>query len=95
LALPFFAPDAAHHHNGSFFKIATATSWHRPLDLPAAWCSLKIILSSIGLFLVIESFGSMLARSKHPDLAMAVFSMQFLSVLVFLMGNYYLVKALF
>ena len=95
LGLVFFAPDAAHRHNGAFFKIARATSWHRPFELSAAWCSVKIILASVGLFLVIESLGSALARSKHQDLTLTVFSLQLLSVLVFLIGNYYLVKALF
>jgi len=94
LGLAFFAPDAAHRHNGSFFKIAAASSWRRPFNLSAAWCSLKIILSSIGLFMVIESLGSILARLKLLDLAKAVFSLQLLSVLFFLMGGYYLMKAL-
>ena len=94
LGLVFFAPDAAHRHNGSFFKIATASSWHGSFNLSAAWCSLKIILSSIGLFMVTESLGTMLARLKLHDLAKAVFSLELLSVLFFLIGGYYLMKAL-
>ena len=94
LVLVFFAPDAAHRHNGSFFRIAIASSWHRMFDLPAAWCSLKIILLSIGLFMVIESLGTILVRLKHQDLALAVFSMQTLALAAFLIGDYYLIKAL-
>ena len=92
--LVFFAPDATHRHNGAFFRIAISSSWHRLFDVPAAWCSLKIILLSIGLFMVIESLGTILVRFKHKDLALAVFSMQILSLIVFLIGDYYLIKAL-
>lgn len=95
LGLVFFTPDAAQHHSGSLFRMAASSSWHRLLELSAAWCSLKIILASIGLFLVIESLGSVLVWWKLQDLAKAVFSLELLSVLIFLVGNYYLVKALF
>jgi hypothetical protein len=89
----FFAPDAG-HHAGSFFTIARSSSWHSFFDMAAAWCSLKIILISIGLMLVIESLGTILVRLKHRQMAVAVFSTQIISLLVFLTGGFYLLKAL-
>ncbi len=90
----FVAPDAGNQHVGSFFKIAMSSSWHRLFDLAAAWCSLKIILFGIGLFLVIESLGTILARLKRIHLASFVFTMQIVSCLGLLIGGYYLIKAL-
>jgi len=93
-AFVFFAPDATHHHDGSFYRVAVATSWRQPCDFAAAWCSLKIILLGAGLFLVLDALGTILARMKHKGMALAFFSAQLLSLWVFLTGNYYLVKAL-
>jgi hypothetical protein len=92
--IAFFTPDAGQPHVGSFFKIAMSSSWHRLFDLAAVWCSLKIILFSIGLFLVIESLGTILARLKSTRLASLVFTMQSVSCLGLLIGGYYFVKAL-
>jgi len=94
IGLAFLAPDVTHNHQGSFFKVAAASLWREPFDFPAAWCSLKIILLSIGLFMLIEAIGSVLALLRLKKLALAVFSTQLLSVAVFLIGNYYLIKAL-
>ena len=93
LGIAFFAPDVA-HHNGYFFKIAMASPWQNVFDLAAAWCSLKIILLGVGLFLIIESLGSMLVRLKHEYLAWAVFSLHFASCTWILFGGFCLVKAL-
>ena len=51
--IAYFAPDASGHQTGDFLKLVTLSSWGKPLDLAAAWCSCKIILFSLGLFLVI------------------------------------------
>jgi hypothetical protein len=93
LGIALFAPDAG-RHPGSFFSIATQTTWRNLLDWPAAWCSLKIILSSIGLFLVIESAGTVLSVRKRKSLALSVFFMQVVPCLGFLCGGFYLVKSL-
>jgi hypothetical protein len=47
-------------------ETATASSWHRLFDLNAAWCRLKIILASIGHFLVIDLLGTILAIELSP-----------------------------
>jgi hypothetical protein len=91
--IAFFTPDPG-QHPGAFFSIATQTTWKHVLEWPAAWCSLKIILSSIGLFLVIESAGTILSLRKRKSLALSVFFLQTLPCLGFLFGSFYLMKSL-
>jgi hypothetical protein len=95
LGIAFFAPDAGYQHNGSFFTIARSSVWGRLFELPAAWCSLKIILSGIGLMLLIESFGTILVRLKHKRLGLMVFTLEIVPCVVLLIGSYYLAKAMF
>ena len=95
LGIAFLTPNAGYQHNGSFFKIAMSSVWSRLFELPAAWCSLKIILSGVGLMLLIESFGTILARLNHTRLAVMVFTLEVVPCVVLLIGSYYLVKAMF
>lgn len=92
--LAFFAPDAGSDHHGLFFNAARQTSWREPLDFAAAWCSLKIILCSAGLFLLIESVGTVLSVWKYKSLALAVYFLQAVPCLGALFGGFYLIKAL-
>lgn len=94
LGIVFFAPDAGRFQNASFWRIAMNTTWKNPLDFAAAWCSLKIILLSLGLFLLIESVGTVLSVFQYKFLALLVYFFQALPCLGFLLGGYYLVKAL-
>ena len=91
--IAFFAPDTGHHF-GAFFKVAAACTWQQLFEGAAAWCSLKIILLAVGLFLVIESLAMLLAHSGRKVLAMVVFSAETVALLLFLAGCYYLLKAL-
>ncbi len=91
--IAFFAPDAAPHRS-VFFQPALQTSWRTVLDFPAIWASIKIILFCIGLFLVIESAGTVLSVLKFRSLALAVFFMQLVPCLGLLLGSYFLVKSL-
>jgi hypothetical protein len=92
LGIGFFAPDRGRHHL-SFVQAALNSVWHRPLELAAAWGSVRIILISIGLFLLFESLGTMLARCHKAELAAAVYSLEIIAVLGYLFGTYYLNKA--
>ncbi len=92
--LAYLALDASGRQSGNFFKIAMLASWGKPLDLVAAWCSCKIILLSLGLFLVIECLGTLLVLSNRNYLAWIVYALHVLPSLGFLMGGYYLIKAL-
>ena len=91
--IAFFAPDAGHHF-GAFVKVATSSVWQQPLEGAAAWCSLKMILLAGGLFLLIESLAKILAHLGLKVVAMVVFSTEIISILIFLTGGYYLLKAL-
>ncbi len=95
IGISFFAPNTGHHQAGSFFNIATSSVWGRVFELAAAWCSLKIMLFSIGLFLLFESFGTILVRLKHRHLAVLFFTLQIVPCIGLLIGGYYLVKSLF
>jgi hypothetical protein len=92
--LAFFAPPAAGESAAGLFKAATLSTWEKPLDLPAAWCSFKIILLSLGLFLVIECLGTYLALANRRWLARIIYSLHLLPSLGFLAGGYYFIKAL-
>jgi hypothetical protein len=91
--IALFAPDAAPYRVG-FFLPALQTTWRDMLDLPAVWASIKIILFCIGLFLVIESAGTVLSVLKFKSLALLVFFLQVLPCLGLLCGSYFLVKSL-
>ena len=80
---------------GSYFRNCQFLVWGCPLEWAAAWCSLKIILLSVGLFLVVDVLGTVLLWLRRKELAMVVFLTQIVSVFVFGVGGYYLLKALF
>ena len=90
----WFAPDAT-GQPGAFFKAAVWARWLPLFKLGIAWCSLKIILLSVGLFLIIESVASLLARSGRRQSARLVYGLHILSCAGVLLGGYCLVKALF
>lgn len=93
--LAIFAPDGAGCQvAGSFFKMAASSTWGKLFDLTAAWCSFKIILLSLGLFLVIDSLGTILSVSKRKPLAWIVYSLHLVPCLGMLLGGYYLIRAL-
>jgi|SRR5215469_6688325 len=88
-----FAPDAA-PQMGAFYQPALETKWRDLLDFAAVWSSIKIIIFSIALFLMIESAGSVLAVLKLRSLALSVFFLQVVPFMGLLLGSYYLVKSL-
>ena len=95
ISLAWFTPDdAGHQATGSFFKIATSSTWGKLFDRTAAWCSFKIILFSLGLFLVIDVLGTILLVSKHKNLAWMAYALHLAPCLGVLLGGYYLIKAL-
>jgi hypothetical protein len=95
ISFAFFTPDAGGHPAaGSFFKIAASASWGKLFDRTAAWCSFKIILFSLGLFLVIDVLGTILLVFKHKKLAWMVYALHLAPCLGVLLGGYCLLKAL-
>jgi hypothetical protein len=93
LAFGLLAPGVG-RQEGSFFSAAMQCTWRDLWELPAAWSSLRIILLSAGLFLLIESMGTILAVKKFKSLVLPVFLMQAVPCLGLLFGGYYLVKSL-
>jgi len=90
----FATPNAAPGPNWAFFQVARASSWQRFLDWPAVWCSLKLLLACAAAFLAVDALGTMLLRSRRKSLAEVFFFSAILPLVGFLVGNYYLVKAL-
>ena len=93
MCIVFFSPNAK-PGDGAFFQAAFQTSWGHFLNLPAVWSSIKIILFSVGLFLIIESTGTTLAVLKYPSLAVPVYFLQIIPCLGLLCGIYCLIKSL-
>jgi hypothetical protein len=93
LGLVFFSPNAD-PRQGAFFQAALQTTWRNVLDFPGVWSSIKIILFSVGLGLLLESVGTMLALLKFKSLALSVFFLQVVPVLGLLCGGFYFVKSL-
>jgi hypothetical protein len=87
-------PDPEHHHGLGFIQGARETIYTHPLDWEAAWCSLKIILFSLGLGLLIESVGAFFMRMEYTLLGFFVHLMHILPALGLLAGGYYLIKSL-
>ncbi|MDR3456849.1 MAG: hypothetical protein P4N60_05345 [Verrucomicrobiae bacterium] len=94
LAVVFLVPNGNGVPASAFFETASHTTWRNLLDWPAAWCSLKVILLSTSLFLLIDSFGTLLLVLNRRRLAGKVFVLIALPFLGFFVGGYYLVKAL-
>ena len=94
IGMVFFTPDVSRGMRGGFFRLATQSTWNKFLELPAAWCSCKIILLSLGLFLVIECLGTILAVFGLRRLAWVAYLLHVLPSVLFLMGSYYVIKAL-
>jgi len=92
LGFALFAPDAGKHPGLSFIQVARHTSWHHPLDWEAAWCSLKIILLSLGVSLVIESLGTWLMKIGHVLMGVCTYLLHIVPVIGLLAGSYYLIK---
>ena len=94
LGITLFTPDAAQAQGTNFFALARQTTWHPPLNWHAAWCSVKIILFSIGCFFIVDSTGTLLLKLEYRLLACTVFLLHLLAGFGVLLGGYYLLKSL-
>lgn len=66
-----------------------------PFDWPAIWCSLKILLLSIGLFLFVDAQATWALVTKHKNLAAGIYLLLAVPSLGFLFGLYCLAKSVF
>ena len=94
MGVTWFTPDAAQANGANFFTLARQTNWHHPLDWHAAWCSVKIILFSVGVFFIVDSLGTLLMKFEYRLLAAMVFLLHGLAAFGLVAGGYYLLKAL-
>jgi len=90
----FLLPNGVSKPSWDFIQIATAGSWNRFFDWASAWCSVKILLLCVGLFLMFEGSGLMLTRYGRKGLARLFFYSSLLPCFGFIFGGYYLFKAL-
>ena len=89
----FFAPDAG-GHAGAFFSIAMSSPWLNFFDLAPAWCSVKIVLFSVGLFLIFDSLAIVSGRAKMKGLAFALFCLEGAAFILSLGGFFFFAKSL-
>jgi hypothetical protein len=94
LAIVFLSPHAGCWEGMSFFKVAQLSPWDRWWDWAAAWCSLKIILLSLGIFSLIIAIGMLLKAFRRESLAKGILLLCAAPILGFWLGVYYLFKAL-
>ena len=94
VGVALFAPDSGQPQGEFFVTTARQSSWGHLFNWPAAWCSVKLILASVGLFLLLDSLGTVFLLVRRRRLAVVTFVSIFLPCIGFLMGSYYLVKAL-
>ena len=86
-------PDAGGAEHKSFFAVAQDSPWSRMFDWAAAWCSAKIILLSLSVFLVLDALLSVMIRGEHQAACVALFILAIFPVLLGFFGIYELVKA--
>ena len=93
LVLVFLAPDAGYVTGRSFFNVAEASPWDRWWDWAAAWCSVKIILLSVGAGSVLAAVAVLLRLLHRESLAMAVLLLMVAPLAGICAGVFFLVKA--
>lgn len=74
--------------------MAQASPWDRWWDWAAAWCSVKIILLSLGIISLIAALGILLKSLNQEFWAKAILVLSAVPGLGVGLGAYYLVKAL-
>ena len=94
MALVLLSPDASYSEGRTFFEVARASPWERWWDWLAAWCSVKIILLSLGATFVIGAVGLWLLDARRRTLGTVVLCLGTLPAAGLWLGAYYLVKAL-
>ena len=73
--------------------MAEASPWDRWWDWAAAWCSVKIILLSLGTGLVLAALAILLTLLHRESVARAVLLLLVAPLTGFCVGVFFLVKA--
>ncbi len=91
--LALVVPDAG-HGPGSFLNIAWQSSWQSLFEVQAAWCSLKIILLALGMFLVFNAIGFIFMNCQRITLSLIVLSIQAVFACGIAAGFFFFLRAL-
>jgi len=94
LTLVLLAPPDRYMGGRSFVEVASASRWHQWGDWLAAWCSLKIILLSLGVLVLMISLTILLVLWERVNLARLTMLSTVAPALGVLLGVYFLIKAL-
>ncbi len=92
VAFVFLAPDAGHPAHKSFFSVAYEAHWSRHTNWAALWCSAKIVLLGLGIFLILDAIGNLAIRLRQEMLGMSVLCLGIVPVWLCLFGSYEVVK---
>ncbi len=95
LTVVFLSPHAGYLNGESFFRVACSSPWERWGDWPAAWCSMKIILLSAGVFLVLCALAGWLGLSFRKMPGKLLLTLTSAPIVGFWLGLYCLIKAVF
>lgn len=94
LCIVFFAPHARYHGLKTMFTIASSSRWLILGEFPSAFSSIRIMLLSLGAFLIWASIEEYLITLKREKLAIGFTILVSVPVMVFIVGLYFLFKAL-
>jgi hypothetical protein len=94
LAIVFLTPDAGRPIGKSFLRVAFDASWRHLGDVAAAWCSLKILLLSIGAVMFTEALSKVMEAVRHEALAVAASFAALVPLAGLPLGFYEVLKAL-
>jgi len=95
LTIAFLAPDAGNLNGRSFFIIVSSSPWETWGDWAAAWCSLKVIFLSLGVFLVLRALESLFSSFTRKSTARILLTLIGAPIAGFGLGVYYLIKSVF
>ena len=94
VAVALLTPYSGYLDGKSFFEVAQASPWSEFWDWPAAWCSLKMIFLSFGVFMLTASVGLYLSSLERKSAGQALQLLSLAPLLASCLGLFYLVKAL-
>ena len=66
-----------------------------PLDLGAIWCSVRITLWGLGLFLIADAMATWALIKRRKKLAVCFYCLLAVASLIFLFGAFYVVHSIF
>jgi hypothetical protein len=95
LTIVFLSPHPGYLNGESFFTVARSSPWEKWGDWAAAWCSLKVILFSVGVFLVLFALGESLRLCAKKTLCSIVLTMTAAPIAGVWIGLFYFIKAVF